>query len=350
MPKSSTPSTDVRGLSDIKDKIGRVPIIRRSSFVYGSLAGLIGYALFLLPAGGALGAVDLGRMILFVLLLLMWAAIIFTDELKSEKFKTAAVFSIFIISAWLFYRYSDARWGEIGYLFFNVEMIQKAWPTLMEGFWTTLFLAVCAAIMSTILGLLLAVFRTFNNAVLNVFIIGYIDFFRAMPIIVLMMLMYYALPFMGIRLSAIMSGILALGLNSSAYVSEIFRAGFSFHQEGADRGRPCPWTQRVANHAFGDSAAGLPGGYSPLGRKLCCQRQGHGPGLLDLHHRTSQSRSFTKITASESFALDFRNGSLPGHVCAADPVFRIPGKTYESESASGSVVGEVNSKRPISTS
>jgi len=232
MPKSSTPSTDVRGLSDIKDKIGRVPIIRRRSFVYGSLAGLVGYALFLLPAGGTLGAVDLGRMILFVLLLLMWAAIIFTDELKSEKFKTAAVFSIFIISAWLFYRYSDAKWGEIGYLFFNVEMIQKAWPTLMEGFWTTLFLAVCAAIMSTILGLLLAVFRTFNNAVLNVFIISYIDFFRAMPIIVLMMLMYYALPFMGIRLSAIMSGILALGLNSSAYVSEIFRAGFLSIKKG----------------------------------------------------------------------------------------------------------------------
>jgi polar amino acid transport system permease protein len=232
MPKSSTPSTDVRGLSDIKDKIGRVPIIRRRSFVYGSLAGLVGYALFLLPAGGTLGAVDLGRMLLFVLLLLMWAAIIFTDELKSEKFKTAAVFSIFIISAWLFYRYSDAKWGEIGYLFFNVEMIQKAWPTLMEGFWTTLFLAVCAAIMSTILGLLLAVFRTFNNAVLNVFIISYIDFFRAMPIIVLMMLMYYALPFMGIRLSAIMSGILALGLNSSAYVSEIFRAGFLSIKKG----------------------------------------------------------------------------------------------------------------------
>jgi polar amino acid transport system permease protein len=244
MPKSSTPSTDVRGLSDIKDKISRVPVIRRSSFVYGSLVGLIGFALFLLPAAGTLGAVDFGRVILFVLLVLMWAAIIFTDELKSEKFKTTAVFSIFIISAWLFYRYSDARWGEIGYLFFNVEMIQKAWPTLMEGFWTTLLLAVCAAIMSTILGLLLAVFRTFNNAVLNVFIIGYVDFFRAMPIIVLMMLIYYALPFMGIRLSAIMSGILALGLNSSAYVSEIFRAGFLSIKRG----------QIEAAHALGLNA------------------------------------------------------------------------------------------------
>ena len=140
--------------------------------------------------------------------------------------KTVIVFSIFIIAGWLYYRYSTARWGEMGFLFFNLEMIQKAWPTLVEGFWTTLLLAVCAAIMSTIIGLLLAIFRSFENPVLNFFIIAYVDFFRAMPIIVLMMLIYYALPFMGIRLSAILSGILALGLNSSAYVSEIFRAGF----------------------------------------------------------------------------------------------------------------------------
>ena len=174
----------------------------------------------------------MSRIILFCLLFLVWAIIIFTDELKSEKLKTVVVFSIFAIAAWLFYRYSSARWGEMGFLFFNLEIIQKAWPTLIEGFWTTLLLAVSAAIMSTIVGLLLAVFRSFNNVVLNVFIIAYIDFFRAMPIIVLMMLIYYALPFMGIRLSAVMSGILALGLNSSAYVSEIFRAGFLSIKKG----------------------------------------------------------------------------------------------------------------------
>ena len=223
-PISSQPL--VSGLSDIKDKIGHIPVVRRNSFVYGYLSVLVLYALFLLPASGSPEAVDLSRIILFCLLFLVWAIIIFTDELKSEKLKTVVVFSIFASAAWLFYRYSSARWGEMGFLFFNLEIIQKAWPTLVEGFWTTLFLAVCAAVMSTIIGLLLAIFRSFNNAVLNVFIIAYVDFFRAMPIIVLMMLIYYALPFMGIRLSAIMSGILALGLNSSAYVSEIFRAGF----------------------------------------------------------------------------------------------------------------------------
>ena len=73
--------------------------------------------------------------------------------------------------------------------------------------------------------MLLAVLRSFNNPVLNVFIIAYIDFFRAMPIIVLMVLIYYALPYTGITLSPIVSGVLALSLNASAYVSEIFRAG-----------------------------------------------------------------------------------------------------------------------------
>jgi len=232
MAKSTSPQTAGSGLSDIKRRIGHIPVIRQNRFVYGFLAGLVIYALFLLPAKGALGLLDVGRVVVFVLLLLVWTAIIFTDELKTEKLKTAAVFSLFVVSAWLYYRYSEARWSEMGVLFFNLQVIQKALPTLIEGFWTTLLLAVCAAIMSTIIGLLIAVFRSFNNAVLNVFIIGYVDFFRAMPIIVLMMLIYYALPFMGIRLSAIMSGILALGLNSSAYVSEIFRAGFLSIKKG----------------------------------------------------------------------------------------------------------------------
>ena len=226
MAEPTSSQTSTSRLSDLKDKVGHLPFIRRNSFVYGSLSLLVLYALFLLPSKGSPEVVDLGRIILFCLLLVVWACIIFTDELKPEKMKTITVFSISIVAAWLYYRYSTARWGEMGYLFFNLEMIQKAWPTLVEGFWTTLLLAVCAAIMSTIIGLLLAVFRSFNNPVLNFFIIVYVDFFRAMPIIVLMMLIYYALPFMGISLSAILSGILALGLNSSAYVSEIFRAGF----------------------------------------------------------------------------------------------------------------------------
>ena len=231
-----TPSTSEKSstsrLADVKAKMGQTPVIRRHSFVYSSLTLLVIYAFFLLPASGPQTTLNMGVIIIFALLLIVWAFIIFTDELKPEVMKTVVAFSLFIVGGWLYYRYATAQWSEMTYLFFNVDAIQKAWPTLVEGFWTTLLLAVCAAIMSTIIGLLLAVFRSFNSPVLNVFIIAYVDFFRAMPIIVLMMLIYYALPFMGIRLSAIMSGILALGLNSSAYVSEIFRAGFLSIKKG----------------------------------------------------------------------------------------------------------------------
>lgn len=214
-------------LADVKAKVGHVPLIRRRGFVYSFLTLLVIYGAFLLPASGkSPEPAALGVIILFSVLLLIWAGIVFSDELKPEPMKTVVAFVIIIIAAWLYYRYSSARWNEMGDLFFNLKIIGKAWPTLVKGFWTTLLLAVSAAVLSTVIGLGLAVFRSFNNPVLNFFIIAYIDFFRAIPIIVLMMLIYFALPFMGVMLSAIMSGILALGLNSSAYVSEIFRAGF----------------------------------------------------------------------------------------------------------------------------
>ena len=219
---SSTPSR----LADVKERMGHIPLIRKHGFVYSFLAVVVLYGVFLLPPSGPPGIARLLVVGLFVLLFIAWAVIVFTDELKPEIMKTVTALAILIVGAWLYYRYSTGRWSEMTQLFFNLEVIRKAWPTLVQGFWTTLLLAVSAAVISTVLGLLLAVFRSFNNVVLNVFIIAYVDFFRAMPIIVLMYLIYYAFPFMGIRLSAIMSGIIALGLNSSAYVSEIFRAGF----------------------------------------------------------------------------------------------------------------------------
>jgi len=231
-------------LADVREKMGHIPLIRRDGFVFGFLALLTVYGAFLLPPSGPPEAAGLGVIALFTALVLAWVALVFTDELKPEIMKTVAVFALLAVLGWMYYRYSTARWGEMIHLFFNWGVIEKAWPTLVKGFWTTVILAVASAIMSTVIGLLLAVLRSFNNVVLNTFIIAYVDFFRAMPIIVLMMLIYYALPFLGIRLSAVMSGILALGLNSSAYVSEIFRAGFLSIKRG----------QIEAAHALGMNA------------------------------------------------------------------------------------------------
>lgn len=163
---------------------------------------------------------------LFVVLLLAWTGILITDERRGESLKIVTVISVLGILLLLFLRYNVSDGNEISDLFFNAAVIKKAWPYLALGFKTTIYLAVSAAILSTIIGLMLAIFRSFDNKVLNFFIIAYVDFFRAIPIIVLLMLIYYGLPFLNIRLSAFASGVLGLGLNSGAYVSEIFRAGF----------------------------------------------------------------------------------------------------------------------------
>ncbi len=225
---TNTPSL----LEGVKAKVGYIPLIRRSQFLYSYLAMLVVFGVFLLPKKGSPNPAELLLVVFYIVLVIVWAAIVFTDELKSDRLKTVIAFGVLIVLGRLYYQYSTARWSEMTQLFFNVEVIQKAWPYLVRGFWTTLLLAVAAAVVSTVIGLLLAVFRSFNNPVLNFFIILYVDVFRAIPIIVLMMVIYYAFPFMNIRLSAIMSGIVALGLNSSAYVSEIFRAGFLSIKKG----------------------------------------------------------------------------------------------------------------------
>ncbi|MBN2051687.1 MAG: amino acid ABC transporter permease [Spirochaetales bacterium] len=219
-------------LEDVKKQLGHIPLIRKAQFLYSYLAFLILFAFFLLPDKGFQDPGGLLLVVGFIVLLLVWAAILFSDELKSDTLKIITAFGILAVLGWLYYRYANARWSEMTELFFNVAVIRKAWAYLVRGFWTTLLLAVSAALISTVFGLLLAVFRSFNNPVLNFFIILYVDIFRAIPIIVLMMVIYYAFPYMNIRLSAIMSGIVALGLNSSAYVSEIFRAGFLSIKKG----------------------------------------------------------------------------------------------------------------------
>ena len=63
--------------------------------------------------------------------------------------------------------------------------------------------------------------------------IGYIDLFRAMPMLVILILIYYALPFLGVRFSSWTSAVLAFSLVMGAYSAEVFRAGV----EGVPRGQ-----------------------------------------------------------------------------------------------------------------
>jgi len=119
------------------------------------------------------------------------------------------------------------------YNFFNVEVMIRARYLLWLGLQVTLKLAFVSLLFAVLVGLFLAVIRSLGIRFLNVLIIIYVDLFRALPTIVLFMLVYFTWPYFGISLPRYWSAVVALTINGGAYFEEIFRAGI----ESIDKGQ-----------------------------------------------------------------------------------------------------------------
>ncbi|XUY28879.1 amino acid ABC transporter permease [Agrobacterium sp. rho-8.1] len=109
--------------------------------------------------------------------------------------------------------------------FFNASVFLNSLPQLLWGLVVTLQIGITSIICGLVGGLFLAVARLYAPDVFKLLIRGYIDIFRSIPLLVLLIVVYYALPFVGIRLSPFLSAVTALSLVSAAYTAEIFRAG-----------------------------------------------------------------------------------------------------------------------------
>lgn len=109
--------------------------------------------------------------------------------------------------------------------FFNREVLISSFPLLLSGLKVTLVLGVVSILAGLVLGLFVALIRLYAVRPISVAAKIYIDVFRSVPLLVLLIVVYYALPFVGIRMSPFMSAALALTLVSGAYTAEIFRAG-----------------------------------------------------------------------------------------------------------------------------
>jgi len=109
--------------------------------------------------------------------------------------------------------------------FFNWGVLVTSFPLLISGLRVTLALGAVAVIAGLVLGLVVALTRIYAVKPARIIAKIYIDVFRSIPILVLLIVVYYALPFVGLRLSPFMSAALSLTLVSGAYTAEIFRAG-----------------------------------------------------------------------------------------------------------------------------
>ncbi len=117
--------------------------------------------------------------------------------------------------------------------FFNMEVIRASLPGLWRGLINTLLLSIMSISAGIVVGLAMSIIRLYAPKVIRVLAIIYIDLFRAMPTLVVLILIYYALPFLGIRFSSWASAVLAFSAVMSAYSAEVFRAGI----EGVAKGQ-----------------------------------------------------------------------------------------------------------------
>jgi polar amino acid transport system permease protein len=109
--------------------------------------------------------------------------------------------------------------------FFNGEVMMRALPMLGLGLVNTFYLAVAASIIGTVVGVLVCIGRVYGPKWVRILAVGFIDVFRALPILVVLMVIYYAGPFVGIRLDSFTSATAALSIVLAAFTAEVFRAG-----------------------------------------------------------------------------------------------------------------------------
>ncbi|MCI1000371.1 amino acid ABC transporter permease [Ochrobactrum soli] len=119
---------------------------------------------------------------------------------------------------------------------FNFSAIFDSWQFLLSGLVVTLLLAASVSALSFFLGLLLTVARLYGPNWLSRITIFYIDTMRAIPVLVVLVWVYFALPIAtGINLPPFWSALFSLSLHLAAYVAEVMRAGIQSVRPGQIR-------------------------------------------------------------------------------------------------------------------
>lgn len=109
--------------------------------------------------------------------------------------------------------------------FFNLDVAWRYLPSIGAGMVVTIQLAVIIVITGLALGLALALMRALQLRILALPIILFADIFRALPPLVVLIVFYFAGPFIGVQMSGFVATWLALSLALAAFAEEIFWAG-----------------------------------------------------------------------------------------------------------------------------
>jgi polar amino acid transport system permease protein len=132
---------------------------------------------------------------------------------------------------------------------FNFDLVVNSFPLLLLGAGVTIKITAMSVAVGVIIGLFVGIARICRVKPLEWLAAVYVDFFRGTPLLVQIFLVYFALPVItGQRIDPYIAAIGACGINSGAYVAEIFRAGIQSIDEGqmeAGRSLGMTWGQTM---------------------------------------------------------------------------------------------------------
>lgn len=170
-----------------------------------------------------------------------------------KRIVIATLSSVFVLGSLVIFVISSPGWELFKQTYLDIDYGLEVLPIVAKGITTNIRLTIVASILITILALLLALARTSKAAALTPFRIlatVYVDVFRGVPLLLVILLVGFGIPALGIKGltgNVLILGTIAVVLTYSAYVAEVFRSGIlSIHPSQRAAARSLGLTQAQA--------------------------------------------------------------------------------------------------------
>lgn len=122
--------------------------------------------------------------------------------------------------------------GAFGSAYFDRTVLGEIWRDMLHGAVNTLKYAGLSEAIGIVLGLVVATFAVSPRRRFRIPAIAYVDIVRGLPLLMMLLLVYFGLTYIGLTLATFVAAVTGLSINSSAYIAEIFRAGIQSVERG----------------------------------------------------------------------------------------------------------------------
>ncbi len=178
---------------------------------------------------------------------------IYERDRRRRSIAIAAVSTVLVVVGLVVFVPKAPGWGKVRQAFFDGDVFRETFPTLLDAFWLDLKILVWSTPPILVLSLLIALARNTRSAVLfpvRAFAVVYTDVLRGIPVILLVYLIGFGVPALGLSRTwsnPLIWGTVTLVLSYSAYVAEVIRAGIEgVHESQRAGARSLGMTHRQA--------------------------------------------------------------------------------------------------------